>query len=105
MLARSMKDPRKEKPPEDDLAPAMIGCWFLAVLMFGSCIWTFLHRSAFAIKKDTVPISAYNGVVDLALFLAIQMPLVLGLAFFAFGCLIWKAYRKLRRVRNSVREC
>lgn len=86
----------KEKPPQKDLARAMIGCWVFAVLMFGACVWSFLHRSDLVIKKETVPIDIYNSLLDLMLFLAIQMPLYLGLAFLYFGYAIWKAYRKLK---------
>jgi hypothetical protein len=92
-----MHNPRKEKPPEKDLAPAMIGCWIFALIMFGCCAWTFLHRTDLVIKKDTVPIDTYNSVLGLMLFLSLQMPLYLGLAFSAFGYMIWKAHRKLTK--------
>jgi hypothetical protein len=95
-----MNNPQKQKPPEKDLALAMIGCWIFALMMFGSCAWAFLHRTDLVIKKDTVPISTYNSVLDLVLVLTIQMPFYLGLAFFSFGYIIWKAHRKLRLAKR-----
>src|SRR3954471_14198125 len=96
-----MNNPNKEKSPEKDIASAMIGCWIFALIMFGCCAWAFLHRADLVIKKDTVPIDTYNGVLDLMLLFAIQMPLTLGLAFFSFGYTIWKAHRKLRLARRN----
>ena len=89
-----MNNPGIEKPPEKDLAPAMVGCWIFALMLFGSCAWAFLHKTDLVVNKDTIAIDRYNSVLDLMLFFAIQMPLYLGLAFFAFGYVIWKAHRK-----------
>ena len=63
--------------------------------MLGFSAWTFFHKDQFAINKETVPISAYNSVVDLALFLMIQMGSYIAVAFLGFRFVVWNAYRKI----------
>jgi hypothetical protein len=70
-------------------------------MMFGSSAWSYWHRNDLVIKKPSVPISTYNGVLDLALFLTIQMALYLGVAFFIIGYMVWKAYRKYGAAKKN----
>jgi len=92
-----MSHSQKEKPHRSLLA-AMILCAVLSLMMFGAAAWAYWHRDDLVIKKDSVPISTYNSVLDLTLFLTTHMTLYLGVAFFCIGYLILKAYRKYKRV-------
>ena len=96
-----MSNSRKEKPPERDLVGAMVLSGAAALMMFGSSVWAYFHRSDLVIKKDSVPIATYNSLLDLTLFLATHMTLYLGVAFFCICYLIWKAYRKYKLAKKQ----
>lgn len=96
-----MSSSPKERPPQKDLAAALFLSLIATVIMFGCSAWAYVHREDLVIKRDSVPIATYNSVLDLALFMATNMTLWLGVTFFVISYIVFKAYRKCKRQRND----
>jgi hypothetical protein len=96
-----MQHSRKEKPPEKELVYPMIYCAFVTLLLFGGAALAFIHRGDFVIKKETVPISTYNSLLDLLLTLTTQIPLYLGIGFLWVTYAMFRAYRKCKLAKKD----